>query len=608
MEIATKFKVFFSRWGKRIVDKDERRNYLAAEGLKLIVITIYVLVSIALFIEASVRYHRIMKDSEYCENNPDRCNQTTAWIVIARGFGQLLNLNCALILVPTMRSVLSLARAVKLHVIIPLDKNIVFHRYLAYITAVYGVLHAVAHYANYGCCYDLYGTYSRPLEPSWADKYGITGHIISFCMVLMYSASEHGYRRSNNFTVFWYTHHLFIIFFAALLIHGKNFWKWFLIPGTLYLVERLLRIVRGNSKTIVKKVHALPSNVIWLEVEKSGFAYKAGQYCFVNCPLLSKHEWHPFTISSAPEEETLQFHIRCVGDWTRALRDLLNPTRNSTIVIDKPTGPDGKTHILRVDGPFGAPAEHVFDYPYIMLIAAGIGVTPYASILKHILHRKKTDDTLKTKKVYFYWINRDQGSWEWFSDLLTQLETEYPDFIEVHTFMTGPMKIDDIRFVIYTSDEYKTAERPANEQETINMNPTARAMFPYDPECSDEIELQEDDTLEITYRDPSGWWEGTNQRTKESGLFPGEFVTLVDSVTKMQSSTHRHYGRPVWKDLFSDVRQQVEQYEPESQTKKRPRVGVFFCGPPVLSKQLYKFSVAESKVGRPLFQFSKENF
>jgi predicted ferric reductase len=90
--------------------------------------------------------------------------------------------------------------------------------------------------------------------------------------------------------------------------------------------ERVLRLIRGSAQTIVniilltykkvKRVHALPSNVIYLELEKPGFYYKAGQYCFLNCPLISKYEWHPFTISSCPQQEFMSFHIRCVGDWS----------------------------------------------------------------------------------------------------------------------------------------------------------------------------------------------------------------------------------------------------------------------------------------------------
>lgn len=45
-------------------------------------------------------------------------------------------------------------------------------------------------------------------------------------------------------------------------------------------------------------------NVIALEFAKEGVLaapYKEGQYLFLLCPYLSKIQWHPFTISSAPQ-------------------------------------------------------------------------------------------------------------------------------------------------------------------------------------------------------------------------------------------------------------------------------------------------------------------
>ena len=43
---------------------------------------------------------------------------------------------------------------------------------------------------------------------------------------------------------------------------------------------------------------------------------------FINLPVISKFEWHPFTISSAPErQDVLTFHIRSVGGWTNKLHE-----------------------------------------------------------------------------------------------------------------------------------------------------------------------------------------------------------------------------------------------------------------------------------------------
>lgn len=54
-----------------------------------------------------------------------------------------------------------------------------------------------------------------------------------------------------------------------------------------------------------------------------------------------------------------------------------------------------------MDGPFGTASEDVFQYEVAMLVGAGIGVTPFASVLKSIWYKFQQDDqTLKTKKVW----------------------------------------------------------------------------------------------------------------------------------------------------------------------------------------------------------------
>lgn len=48
---------------------------------------------------------------------------------------------------------------------------------------------------------------------------------------------------------------------------------------------------------------------------------KAGQYIFINCPAVSRFEWHPFTLTSCPQLDTINLHIRIVGDWTGAFAE-----------------------------------------------------------------------------------------------------------------------------------------------------------------------------------------------------------------------------------------------------------------------------------------------
>lgn len=96
-------------------------------------------------------------------------------------------------------------------------------------------------------------------------------------------------------------------FFLLLILHCPNFWKWFVVPGLLYLCERFYRfsLMRSeHGKTYISSGLLLPSKVTHLVIKRPPhFDFHPGDYVFVNIPAIAKYEWHPFTISSAPEQE-----------------------------------------------------------------------------------------------------------------------------------------------------------------------------------------------------------------------------------------------------------------------------------------------------------------
>lgn len=80
--------------------------------------------------------------------------------------------------------------------------------------------------------------------------------------------------------------------------------------------------MRSNrGKTYVSSGIILPSKVINLVIKRPfHFCYRPGDYVFINIPAIAKYEWHPFTLSSAPEDsDHIGLHIRAVGEWTNRL-------------------------------------------------------------------------------------------------------------------------------------------------------------------------------------------------------------------------------------------------------------------------------------------------
>lgn len=166
---------------------------------------------------------------------------------------------------------------------------------------------------------------------------------------------------------------------------------------------------------------------------------------------MSLFQFHPFTLTSAPEEDYLSVHIRCVGHFTKTLAaavgcnfDRHGEKDYSTVVGINRSG-SGQLDIdpsirrilprVYIDGPFGSASEDVFKYEIAVLVGTGIGVTPFASILKSVWYRmhypqKKT----RLRKVYFFWVCREFGSFEWFRSLLMAIEAQDMDnHIEIYT-------------------------------------------------------------------------------------------------------------------------------------------------------------------------------
>jgi NADPH oxidase len=118
---------------------------------------------------------------------------------------------------------------------------------------------------------------------------------------------------------------------------------------------------------------------------------------------------------------------------------------------------------LRIDGPYGAPAEDVFNNEIAVLIGTGIGVTPWAAILKNIWHlRQGPNPPTRLRRVEFIWVCKDTSSFEWFQVLLSSLETQSQEaasipgsngqeFLRIHTYLTQKIDIDTAENIVLNS-------------------------------------------------------------------------------------------------------------------------------------------------------------
>eukprot|EP00794_Sanderia_malayensis_P000504 gene504-1151_t len=553
-------------------------SWFANEGPKWFVMIIWLGLNIVLFI---ITYMKYAKNKEYVYLT----EILKGGLPVARGAAMVLNFNCMLILFPVCRNLISLLRStfrcLPRNILRLLDKNITFHKVCAYMICLGTALHAGAHLFNVE---NFVATWQNPrpeisrLNAIGGDNYlnpirsaesdpvteairtvaGVSGVVITMCLIVMVTSSTELIRRSY-FEVFWFTHHLFVIFYIGLILHGVQglihaqtntkehdpvickdlnwntnatckipplfaapgpaTWKWVVLPLFIYLIERCIRFYRSCQRTEITKVVKHPSKVLELQMKKSGFHAEPGQYIFLHCPCISQLEWHPFTLTSCPEEDFFSLHIRIVGDWTGELSKICDVADINNIPR------------VAVDGPFGTASTDVFNYSVCVCVGAGIGVTPFASILKSVWYKQQLSTAdMKVTKVYFFWICPDTNAFEWFTDLLQSLEQQMEekgmqDFLEYNIYLTRGWD--------------------QNEARNIALH------------------------------------EGSDR----------------DVITGLQQKMN--FGRPNWDQIFKSV----------ADKHAKTNIGVFFCGPSVLSHTLHKMSnlYSNDRTGAK-FYYNKENF
>ena len=115
-----------------------------------------------------------------------------------------------------------------------------------------------------------------------------TGIGLFIIMVIIFFSSLPFVRRRGYFELFFFTHYLYILYLILLILHAPEFWKWFLPVGTLWLGEKIYRILHmfmGKGRTIIEEGAVLPSNVTNLVIKRPpGFNFNPGDWVFVNIP------------------------------------------------------------------------------------------------------------------------------------------------------------------------------------------------------------------------------------------------------------------------------------------------------------------------------------
>ena len=472
---------------------------------------------------------------------------------VARGAAGALNVTSALMLLTTCRKSWTHVRKVRwIRRWIPLDRHVRVHRSLAMYVVVFAIVHTVAH------CFNLsrFARFDRSTSFAALMLKGATGLTgVLLCAVLMVMSLTSMMKRLFRFEVFYYTHWLFLAYYALLGMHGAfcfvkmdaeekcagaYSWRYFLAPLALFLVEKLAREVGARRfPAQVQKIIRHPGGALELRfihpkwIRNNCWLYRAGQFLYINVPEISRMQWHPFTITSSPEQDYVSIHVKVTGDFTKALQEHALYSAEASVKARREFGfefePKRFLPTFYLDGPYSSPFQDMLkDYKIALGVGCGIGITPFASLLRAIKYRKALSHVpMKLEKFYLIWVVRDVQSFEWFVELIKEIERDET--------LNGI-----VDFGLYWTVKRVTPSQCAN----IYM-----------------VDMQND----------------------------GDALTGLDSPT--------YIGRPRWDMVFSKL----------SQEHYGERVGTFFCGPDAMRGTLQNLC-CENTTKSTKLQFHAESF
>ncbi|XP_021891881.1 ferric reduction oxidase 8, mitochondrial [Carica papaya] len=354
---------------------------------------ILAIVSILVFL-AWTFYARISNDFE--KLMPIKSMKLNLWqlkyLRVATRFGLLAEACLALLLLPILRGL-----AVFQLVGIQFESSVRYHIWLGSAMIFFATFHGASTLFVWGISHHIQ-------DEIWKwQKTGriyLAGEIALVSGLVMWITSLPQIRR-KKFEIFYYTHHLYIIFLTFFLLHAGDRHFYWVFPGIfLFGLDKLLRIIQSRPGTCVLAARIFPCKAIELILPKdSSLKYTPSSIIFMKVPSISKFQWHSFSISSSSvvDSQTMSVLIKCEGRWTSSLYNMIQAKLDADQVKCMP---------IAIEGPYGPSSLNFLRYDSLVLVAGGIGITPFLSILLEIASPKSSNRCILPTRVELIYVVR----------------------------------------------------------------------------------------------------------------------------------------------------------------------------------------------------------
>ncbi|XVF75462.1 hypothetical protein PTKIN_Ptkin13bG0190400 [Pterospermum kingtungense] len=285
---------------------------------------------------------------------------------------------------------------------IPFDHAIRYHVWLGHLTMMLFTLHGLF----YVTAWKIKGTLMKELL-EWKNTgvANLAGVISLSAGLLMWVTSLHPVRK-DYFELFFYTHQLYVVFVVFLALHVGEFLFSIVAGGIfIFMLDRFLRFCQSQRTVDVLSAKCLPCGTVELVLSKpQNLQYNALSFIFLQVRELSLLQWHPFSVSSSPLDGKyhLSILIKVLGEWSSRLRESILSMSETEPETGLPL-PTKTMITASVEGPYGHESQYHLMYENLILVAGGIGISPFLAILSDILHRVSDGKPCLPRRVLVVW-------------------------------------------------------------------------------------------------------------------------------------------------------------------------------------------------------------
>ncbi|XVE58483.1 hypothetical protein DITRI_Ditri04bG0173200 [Diplodiscus trichospermus] len=254
------------------------------------------------------------------------------------------------------------------------ESSIKYHIWLGHVSNILFAAHTIGFIIYWAITNQM----AEMLEWSKTWVSNVAGVIAIVIALPMWVTSLPRFRR-KMFEVFFYTHHLYLLYIFFYVLHVGDAYFCMILPGIfLFLIDRYLRFLQSRHRARLLSARLLPCGVVELNFSTTpGLYYNPTSILFVNVPRVSQLQWHPFTVTSCCniEADKLSVVIKSEGSWSHKLYQELCSS------VD---------HLeISTEGPYGPNSSHFLRHETLVLVCGGSGITSFISIIREIIFRSQ---------------------------------------------------------------------------------------------------------------------------------------------------------------------------------------------------------------------------